>query len=198
MALPFTAFPSLSVDASGCGADKGRKWNEWRPSYMSRRTEGENKDENKGEENKNEDKKGDDKKNEDYYNKYEEYDKEYNGWKKDLVCPQPKVGEGAKFHSDVEIPQGSFLTFVSGVTIISVQASISVNVIEASVPESISGQSYVFVTKTAISGTIADGDIISGPAVLEGESSSVLSAVTVDANTFTVVPSTPVIDTSTF
>jgi hypothetical protein len=82
------------------------------------------------------------------------------------------VGESIKFHVDIEIAQGSFLTFVSGLTTISVQASISGTVLEAAVPDSISGQSYVFVTKTAMTGMIMDGDILAGPAVLEGENHS--------------------------
>jgi hypothetical protein len=166
VALPFTAFPSLTVDASGCGDDKGGDWNDWK-GYKSRRSD--HGDDNKHDKQNDDDKKYDDKKDDDYYNDYDKYDEKYNAWKKDLVCPAPKVGEGAKFHSQVEIPQGSFLTFVSGLSTISVQPSISGTVVEASVPESISGQCYVFVTKTACSGMIMDGDVISGPAVLEGK-----------------------------
>ena len=155
LALPFTAFPALKVDDSGCGDEKGGKWNKWR-NY--KRTD--------------DDKQKDDEMNDD--NKYDDYDKwdqQYNQWKKDLICPAPKVGEGAKFHSDCEIPQGSFLTFVSGLTTISVQASISGTVAEAAVPEAVTGQSYVFITKTAMTGMIMDGDVVAGPAVLEGEMS---------------------------
>ena len=162
VALPFTAFPALKVDDSGCGDEKGGKWNKWR-TY--KRTDHED---NYNYEKKDDDKKDGNKKDNNY-DDYNKWDQQYNGWKKDLVCPAPKVGEGAKFHSDCEIPQGSFLTFVSGLTTVSVQASISGTVIEAAVPESISGQSYVFVTKTAMTGMIMDGDVIAGPAVLEGE-----------------------------
>ena len=102
-------------------------------------------------------------------NDVDKYDEQYNGWKKGLVCRAPEVTESAKFRSVCGIPQGSFLTFVSGLTTTSVQATISGTVIEAVVPEGVSGQSYVFVTKTAISGTFVDGDVISGLAVLEGE-----------------------------
>lgn len=86
-----------------------------------------------------------------------------------IICAAPRAGEGVKFQSSVAIPPGSFLTFVSGLSTISVQATISAASIEAAVPEGISGQSYVFVTKTAISVTIMDSDVVSGPAVMEGE-----------------------------
>ena len=155
VALPFTAFSALTVDASGCNDDRGGKWNRWR---NHKRDDGKNNDDKK---------KYDDQNNN--YDDYNKWDQQYNGWKKNLVCPTPKVGEGAKFHAAIEIPQGSFLTFVSGLSVISVGASISGTVIEASVPPSISGQSYVFITKTALSGVIADTDIIAGPAVLEGK-----------------------------
>lgn len=155
VALPFTAFPALKVDDSGCGNQKGGKWNKWR-NY--RRTDDDKKKHDNMKDNYNPD-------------DYDKWDQTYNEWKKELVCPVPKVGDSATFHSDCEIPQGSFLTFVSGLTTISIQASISGTVAEAAVPETISGQSYVFVTKTAVTGTIADGDVIAGPAVLEGEMS---------------------------
>lgn len=152
-ALPFSAFPALKVDDSGCGDEKGGKWNKWR-NY--KRTDDDKK-------------KHDDMKDDHTPDDYDKWDQKYNQWKKDLVCPTPTVGEGAKFHSGCEIPQGSFLTFVSGLTTISVQATISGTVAEAAVPESISGQSYVFLTKTAMTGMIMDGDVVAGPAVLEGE-----------------------------
>lgn len=204
MALPFTAFPSLTVDASGCPDQHGGKWNKWWGDKYRRTDHEDNYNDDKKEEEKKDDEKKDDKKydekdkeydeekykeyyyekdykydykNDKYYGEkkqedydhYDHYYDEYNGWKKGLVCPAPKVGEGAKFHSAVEIPQGSFLTFVSGLSTISVQGNVAGTVIEAAVPETISGQSYVFITKTAISGTILDGDVIAGPAVLEGE-----------------------------
>ncbi len=165
VALPFTAFPALKVDDGGCGDEEGGKWNRWR-NYKRTDYDDDNNQEKKDDEKQ---EGHDDKKDDNSYDDYDKWDQQYNQWKKDLVCSAPKVGEGAKFHSDCEIPQGSFLTFVSGLTTISVQASISGTVIEAAVPESISGQSYVFVTKTAMTGMIMDGDVISGPAVLEGE-----------------------------
>jgi hypothetical protein len=169
--LPFTAFPGLSVDASTCSDQQPGKG-----YYMSRRTnpadmsndspkpKEENKIEIKVEEtieikdgNKNDNNGG------------------KGGNDQTIICAAPRAGQGAKFQSAMEIPQGSFLTFVSGLTVISVQATISGSSIEASVPESISGQSYVFVTKSAMSGTIMDSEVISGPAILEGESIPVRS-----------------------
>ena len=182
MALPFTAFPALTVDAGGCGSNNEGGWNKWM-GHKQRRTDAMPKKNNY-----------DNMKNAN--NDYDKYDQQYNAWKKDLVCPAPKIGEGARFHSACEIPQGSFVTFVSGLTTVSVQATIVGTVVDVAVPDSISGQSYVFITKSAITGMIMDGDVLAGPAVLEGRLGCFNGLA--HANKLIVTPSPPIIDNTTF
>ena len=86
-----------------------------------------------------------------------------------LPCPFLKEGDAATFNADAEIPQGSFVSFVSGLSVVSVQAQISSKQAAAAVPAGVSGQTYVFVTNKEISDNMLSADsILFGPAILEG------------------------------
>jgi len=65
---------------------------------------------------------------------------------------------------------GSYVTFVSGLNVTSVAASVDGSQITAPVPKSASGQTYVFITNVDVSGqTLSDEVILFGPTIIEGE-----------------------------
>ena len=68
------------------------------------------------------------------------------------------------------VPDGSFVTFVSGLDIVSVPvASKSGSTIAAVIPAVSAGQTYIFVTNSNITTTLNDSCILFGPAILEGK-----------------------------
>ena len=64
------------------------------------------------------------------------------------------------------IPSGSYVTFVSGLDVVSVQGTIKGKEISATIPQQSEGQTYVFVTKSSAS-TLMDAGVLYGPAILE-------------------------------
>ena len=83
----------------------------------------------------------------------------------------PQVGQThiTEFSTKAAVPEGSYLTFVSGLDVTSVKAVKGSNgYYSAAVPNTAEGQSYVILTKTDVSnGTITDNIVVAGPAVLE-------------------------------
>lgn len=74
--------------------------------------------------------------------------------------------------STKNMPSGTYYaTFVSGLDILPVQTTVENGFIMAAVPDTISGQSYVFLTSDN-SGNLTDSSIIAGPAILEVTPSS--------------------------
>ncbi|KAI7968804.1 hypothetical protein EIK77_002800 [Talaromyces pinophilus] len=68
------------------------------------------------------------------------------------------------------IPASAFVTFVSGLDIISVPARVSGNTVAVTIPPQVSGQSFGLLTSTAINGTGAifdDSKVIAGPVIME-------------------------------
>ncbi|KAF2763999.1 hypothetical protein EJ03DRAFT_332250 [Teratosphaeria nubilosa] len=69
-------------------------------------------------------------------------------------------------HEDDTIPDGSYVTFVSGLAVVSVSGTVSGSEISAQIPSEASGQTYIFVTKSKIT-SIVDSEVIAGPAIVE-------------------------------
>jgi hypothetical protein len=71
------------------------------------------------------------------------------------------------------MPKGTYYaTFVSGLDIVAVKPEGVVNgMVQAIVPPTISGQSYVFLTSD-MSGNLTDANILGGPAIIEATPSS--------------------------
>ncbi|KAH9822954.1 Ferritin-like domain [Teratosphaeria destructans] len=69
-------------------------------------------------------------------------------------------------HESDSIPEGSFVTFVSGLAVVSVEGTVKGSEISAVIPKEASGQVYVFVTKSKIT-SIVDSEIVAGPAIVE-------------------------------
>jgi len=69
-----------------------------------------------------------------------------------------------------KVPSGDyFLTFVSGLDVTSVKATKDkkAGYYTAAVPETTFGQTYVLLTKNDANGTVADSNVVAGPAILE-------------------------------
>ncbi|EDN07151.1 hypothetical protein I7I51_03582 [Histoplasma capsulatum] len=62
---------------------------------------------------------------------------------------------------------GLFLTFVSGLDIVSVAVERVDRLFAVNIPSVISGQSYVFLTNSEARGSIADNIVVAGPAIIE-------------------------------
>ncbi|KAK4945502.1 hypothetical protein LTR10_015398 [Elasticomyces elasticus] len=85
-------------------------------------------------------------------------------------------GESIKLTAAKSIPAGSYVTFVSGLNVVSVRGTISGMDITAEIPAVAMGQTYVLVTSKDVEGTLVDASVLFGPAIIE------------------VMPAAPVID----
>jgi hypothetical protein len=59
------------------------------------------------------------------------------------------------------------VTFVSGLSVVSVQGDINGNTVSVAIPATASGQTYVFITNASESSSVPDTDVLFGPAILE-------------------------------
>ena len=100
-----------------------------------------------------------------------------------MPSPSPTAGAGCALPSKVacaatpgsaytftaasDIPDGSYVTFASGLSVASVQGSIQGNVVVATIPAIAMGQTYVFITTVAETMSVPDADILFGPAIIE-------------------------------
>ncbi len=137
--LPFTPFPSLAVDASTCTCEEP----DCNPGLFEKRG--------------------------------------WEGWSpsstesapaptasaSSKTCSPPMAGASVKFTAAKDIPAGSYVTFVSGLNVVSVPGTINGADITAAIPSVAMGQTYVFVTNADIEGTFSDTAVLFGPAVLE-------------------------------
>ncbi|KAK2762851.1 hypothetical protein FQN54_001026 [Arachnomyces sp. PD_36] len=71
------------------------------------------------------------------------------------------IGQG------VIIPPTFFVTFISGLDVISVPGTHQGGVVSATIPVIAQGQTYAFVTNTDISGAFVESAVLAGPAILE-------------------------------
>ncbi|KAI1629059.1 ferritin-like domain-containing protein [Exophiala viscosa] len=76
-------------------------------------------------------------------------------------------GESIKLTGAKDIPAGSYVTFISGLSVVSVQGTISGADIMVEVPAVAMGQTYVFITSKDIEGTFVDANVVFGPAIIE-------------------------------
>lgn len=110
-------------------------------------------------------------------------------------CPFFQEGQQVTVHADAEIAQGSFVSFVSGLSVVSVEAQIVGTQAVAALPAGVAGQVYTFITSRSIDDNKLAADAISfGPAIVEGEFRPSLRTFEFLANMMTVQPPAPVID----
>lgn len=80
----------------------------------------------------------------------------------------PAAGSKVSFTAASSVPAGSFITFVSGLTITSVAGTINGNSISAAIPSTIEGgQTYVFVSNAKQEKTFSGTAVLFGPAIIE-------------------------------
>ena len=94
-----------------------------------------------------------------------------NGGGNSRDCSPAKAGAPVKLTAASKIPAGSFVTFVSGLSVVSVPGTIDADGVDitAVIPSIAQGQTYVFITSSDVEGTFSDSAVLFGPAVLEGK-----------------------------
>ncbi|KAK0302927.1 hypothetical protein LTR82_017707 [Friedmanniomyces endolithicus] len=137
-ALPFTSYPSLQVDGSTCTCEEPQCGS---PSDVIKRGSG-------------------------WASKHHNWPETWRPQQSNSCMP-PSPGKSVTFTANSTIPAGSYVTFVSGLSVVSVQGNINGTDINAVVPSQAMGQTYVFVTSRDEKGTLTAADIKYGPAVLE-------------------------------
>ena len=65
------------------------------------------------------------------------------------------------------LPSGFFVTFVNGLEIISVTPTMQGSLIAATIPTTVSGQTYVVLTNSNVTTTLQDANVLFGPAIIE-------------------------------
>ncbi|KAM0717849.1 hypothetical protein Q7P37_006181 [Cladosporium fusiforme] len=83
------------------------------------------------------------------------------------ACPLPRASEKVEFSAAKAVPKGSYVTFVSGLSVVSVKAEIKGKIATAAIPAVAEGQTYVFITSKDVEGSLDDTAILFGPAILE-------------------------------
>ena len=83
------------------------------------------------------------------------------------TCSPPYAGSSVMLTAAGAIPPGSFVTFVSGLNVVSVAGTADGNSTSAAIPAVAQGQTYVFVTSSDQEGTLSDAAVLFGPAILE-------------------------------
>lgn len=77
------------------------------------------------------------------------------------------AGSTISLKAAASIPAHSYVTFVSGLSVVSVPGTINGQTISAAVPSVAQGQTYVFVTKSDVETTFSDSAVLFGPAIVE-------------------------------
>lgn len=88
------------------------------------------------------------------------------GWHPQEGCKAPAAGNSVTFTAVKKIPATSWVTFVNGLTVTSEKGTIKGDEVTAKIPSGLSGQTYVFITKTKLT-TYSDSAVLYGPAILE-------------------------------
>lgn len=88
-----------------------------------------------------------------------------------LYCSPPTAGKSIVLTAAGAIPAGSYVTFLSGLDIVSVQGVISGSSITVTIPAVASGQTYAFITNADNEKTLNAQSVLFGPAIVEGKSS---------------------------
>jgi len=89
------------------------------------------------------------------------------------------AGGCVSFTTKATVPSGAFVTFVSGLSVVSTAGTYSQpGFLTADIPAEAQGQTYAFITKSNVSGSLDQSQIVAGPAIIE------------------VTPQTPSIDNS--
>jgi hypothetical protein len=142
--LPFVPFPSLALDASVCTCEEPNCW----PPRLQKKEASMT------------------------YAHAPSMTKTYSSYKPTATalsdtCSPPYAGSTVMFTAASEIPAGSYVTFINGLSVVSVKGTISGMSISAAIPSVAMGQTYVLVTSSDQEGTLSDAAVLFGPAILE-------------------------------
>jgi hypothetical protein len=146
-ALPFTAFPPLMVDGSVCTCEEPS----CAPSQITKREPGW----------------GDWKPTSTAY--ATAYASAASAASATPYCSPPMAGASIMLTAAMDVPAGSYVTFVSGLVITSVKpSSMDGANVQVAIPSEAQAQTYVFITNSDIEGMFNDTAVLFGPAILEG------------------------------
>ena len=82
-------------------------------------------------------------------------------------CAPPSAGAEITLKAAGPIKEGTFVTFVSGLNVVSVAGSVSGDSVTVAIPSVVQGQSYVFITSMDVETTFSDTAVLFGPAIVE-------------------------------
>lgn len=76
---------------------------------------------------------------------------------------------GSTFDFTVQgsVPEGIFVVFINGLNTLAVKPTSSGSTITATIPETVQGQTYVFITNADPAGALTDSITLFGPAIIE-------------------------------
>jgi hypothetical protein len=84
-------------------------------------------------------------------------------------CPPPTANSTIMLTAANPVPEGSFVTFVSGLAVVSTKPSkIDGANVYVAIPSAAQGQTYVFITNSDVEGSFSDRAVLYGPAIVEG------------------------------
>ena len=84
-------------------------------------------------------------------------------------CSPPTAGASIVLTASGPIPAGSYVTFISGLDVVSVQGAIEGDNITVVIPAVASGQTYALITSKDNEKTLDDTSVLFGPAIVEGK-----------------------------
>lgn len=87
-------------------------------------------------------------------------------------CSPPTAGQSITLTAASTVKGGCYLTFVSGLSVVSVPATVSGTSVSGVIPSVVEGQSYVFVTNSDQEMSLNSTSILFGPAIVEGKQNS--------------------------
>ncbi|OQO00729.1 hypothetical protein B0A48_13220 [Cryoendolithus antarcticus] len=90
-----------------------------------------------------------------------------NGHQGQNQCRAISGGSTASFTAASAVPAGSYLTFVSGLSVTSVKGTINGNTISAPIPTVDEGQTYLFVSSKDVEGALDGTSVLFGPSIIE-------------------------------
>lgn len=79
----------------------------------------------------------------------------------------PTAGSLITLTAQGEIAPDSFVTFVSGISVVSVAGSVNGQSISVQVPTQAEGQTYVFISNSDVETTFSESAVLFGPAIVE-------------------------------
>lgn len=82
-------------------------------------------------------------------------------------CVPPSAGGQLYLVASAALPASSYVTFINGLNVMSVQGSIEGAGVLVTIPSFAAGQTYVLITSKDVEGTLTDSAVLFGPVIVE-------------------------------